>query len=925
MAAKEIKAILSLKDKKFNKGIGNTQKNVMKFTGAIVAVGAAVAAATVATAHFLDETIKASRAAGSTAEDFSALRYAADLSGISMENLSKGLRKITEPSTMAQKEFDRLGISITTVSGSAKTQNEILNDLADSYGDMVSPADKAASAVRIFGDKGAEMVNMIGGGSEKLKSMTDEAKKLGLVFSEKAGEAAEKFNDSTTKLIGSIKGLVQQTTGAIIEFMNEAGVMETLSGAIQSVTGWWMSLDDSTKKIIITIGGAIVGISALILVIMAFTALAPAVGAAITVMTGGLNLIVLAVVAAIAAFAAIAYGAIKYWDQVKQAIQPAIEAVQMLVAEIKNALQPIGAAFAQIGADVKEALGSVIKNFKEFAGISDDSTKNLSVLGTIAKVIFAGISTIILIAIMPFKLLYTIISGIVDAIIGLGSAMKNVLSGDFKKAGEAAAGAMKRIKTMGIDIKDQFVATGQKIKNSFKNIGVTMDTKKAQKSIKKIKNSITGLKDAAKKGGGDAGNELVSSLQEATGKISSWAGQIGSIVGGVSDLMTNSMSQALDAMSDKFDIYSNTYSKSQEKQIEAVSKAEDEKIAMMSSRYDEELSALKMHEENKLGIIQNGASERVLALDEEYQAAQEKQEEEFERWMEQEEIRYEAEKELLLVKAIDKEQRLLVESLMDQDYKGYVQNQEFLHKQKMEKLTSDHIAKTKTSEDLYTTEKIATETKTKKLLETMTEEKNKNLEKAEEEKNAKLKQLEEKKLADEKLLKKLSLLMNWKAEKSQFEQTKGMQIASTILQGIAGAAGAFAMAVGSIPLPFGAILGGIMAALVLTMSAASAAQIGMQTIPPPASLYMAGGGYLSGPSHSAGGISANLEGGEGIIDKYRTQKLIESVDSTTGGKSVNIIFKAGAIQNSGEAMDESFIDKISYALSRRLERDGVFA
>jgi len=37
---------------------------------------------TVSAAHFLDETIKALRAAGSTAEDFSALRYAADLSGI---------------------------------------------------------------------------------------------------------------------------------------------------------------------------------------------------------------------------------------------------------------------------------------------------------------------------------------------------------------------------------------------------------------------------------------------------------------------------------------------------------------------------------------------------------------------------------------------------------------------------------------------------------------------------------------------------------------------------------------------------------------------------------------------------------------------------------------------------------------------------
>jgi hypothetical protein len=170
------------------------------------------------------------------------------------------------------------------------------------------------------------------------------------------------------------------------------------------------------------------------------------------------------------------------------------------------------------------------------------------------------------------------------------------------------------------------------------------------------------------------------------------------------------------------------------------------------------------------------------------------------------------------------------------------------------------------------------------------------------------------------------MLMNWKAEQGIFEQTKGMKISETLITGIAGAASAFAMAAGSIPI-VGIILGAVLMAAVLAMTFASVAQIAMQRPPAaPAALFLASGGVLSGPSHAQGGIPATMEGGEAVIDRARTERLLDSFDMMTGaGRGINVYFEQGAIINNGKEAGEALIDQIADAFARKLERQGVYA
>jgi len=914
---KEILAKLKLDSKEFVGKLDESHKSVLKITAGMTAISAAVVTAAKFTANYRDEVLKASRAAGSSVEDFSALRHAADLSGVSMDQLAKGLRKLNSPSDEAKKTMASLGVSLTDASGQMKTQSQLLYDVADAIKGIDAPAQKSAATVAIFGGKAAGMINMLNGGSAELQKLTAEAERMGLTFDTKAALASELFNDNIQRVTGSVKGLVMTLTDGIIELVNTSGIMDTLAKAVQGVTGWWKSLDDSTKSTIVTIGAVVAGIAALILGVSAIIAIAPAVGAAITTMTGGLNLVVVAIAAAIAAFAAIAVEAITYWDQVKTAVDPALQSIKDAIDDLGEAVQPIADLLSAAGDAISDAFGNISSDFLSWLGITDDMTGKISVLGTIAKAVFAGIGAAIIIVIGVFQTLNNTIELVGTAIEQLGVAFyEAIVNQDF----DAAKAALSKISDAAQKLKDDFVGMGDRIKQSFSNIVVTVDASKAKKSLKDFENDLNRI------GGTDEEPAWIKSMKKYVGLIGGTIQQLGGMLGQVADMISAPIQEGIARNNRNFEIMTGRYSQMMEEMIASTEAAEDEKIARLSEKYDQQIAALKNAEKRKNDIISFAANERLLMMDAEYQAAKELAEQQFLEKMEIDAANYELEKEFLLQKAIDKEQRAITEEIMDQDFKLYMENQQALHDQKMNQMAKDYAAKVKTEDAATKATLKANEELSKETIKAITEQKNNDLEKAEELKNAKLKALEEKKQRDEKLLKKAQILMNWKAEQSEFKSTQGMKIAQTVVSGVAGAAQAFAMAAGTIPI-VGIILGAVLAAAVLAMTFASVAQMAMQQPPAaPAALFLATGGVMDGPSHAAGGIYANLEGGEGVIDKARTEKLINSIDEATGSsKGLQIIFQPGAIVNNGEAVDDSFIDRISYAISRRLERQGVYA
>lgn len=226
---------LGLDSAQFSAGLKASQANLAKF-GKTVAVGfAAVATAAVAAGAAMgvavkgaidnaDALSKAAQKAGVTTEALSRLKYAADYSDVSLEQLTGGLGRLSK--TMldiangakgpAATAFKALGISVTDASGKLRNSDAVFVEIADRFGRMEDGATKTALAISLFGKAGAELIPLLNSGKDGLAAMADESDRLGLTISTRTGKAAEAFNDTLTKIGNILGGVVNKVMEAAL-------------------------------------------------------------------------------------------------------------------------------------------------------------------------------------------------------------------------------------------------------------------------------------------------------------------------------------------------------------------------------------------------------------------------------------------------------------------------------------------------------------------------------------------------------------------------------------------------------------------------------------------------------------------------------------------------------------------------------------
>lgn len=182
--------------------------------GAALAVGVTVAGMVKTAIDAADELGKTSQKVGVTVEQLSALKYAGSLADVSMGQLSVGLKQLSKNSLEAAAgsksqlgAFKALGIEIRNVDGNLKSNNDLVYELADRFAALKDSNLKTAIAMKIFGKSGADLIPLLNSGAEGLKTMRDEAERLGLIIDERTAKAAEQFNDNLTRLKSSASGL----------------------------------------------------------------------------------------------------------------------------------------------------------------------------------------------------------------------------------------------------------------------------------------------------------------------------------------------------------------------------------------------------------------------------------------------------------------------------------------------------------------------------------------------------------------------------------------------------------------------------------------------------------------------------------------------------------------------------------------------
>lgn len=229
---------------------------------AAAAVGAALAQGVGAALNNADDLGKMAQKVGVGVEALSELKYAADLSDVSLDQLGTGLKRLGSNMAAvaggakgpAAEAFKALGLSVTDAAGQLKAPDELFKEIAGKFGPMADGAGKTALAMAIFGKSGADLIPMLNSGSTGLAAMAEEARKLGVVIDEKTAKAAETFNDNITRLKTAAGGVTVQLAAGL------APALASISTVFVDVAKNTTLMDGVSRVLAGTLKGLVTGV-----------------------------------------------------------------------------------------------------------------------------------------------------------------------------------------------------------------------------------------------------------------------------------------------------------------------------------------------------------------------------------------------------------------------------------------------------------------------------------------------------------------------------------------------------------------------------------------------------------------------------------------------------------------------------------------
>lgn len=253
------------------------------------AAGAALAAALSvnAIADFVRSSVDAADAAGKSAQatglmvdEYTALKYAAELAGVGTEKLDGALGKFNKTIDKAgqggksqAETFARLGISVRDAEGNIKSSGALLAEVADKFQQLPDGVQKSALAMELFGKSGTAMIPLLNAGSSGLEEMRKEAEALGVVIGPEQAARSEVFNDNLTKIGQASDGAANKIAGELLpalvdlsELMLDLNKNTDASGIFSDVLGGALKLLATIAIIVgatfVTVGQAIGGAAA---------------------------------------------------------------------------------------------------------------------------------------------------------------------------------------------------------------------------------------------------------------------------------------------------------------------------------------------------------------------------------------------------------------------------------------------------------------------------------------------------------------------------------------------------------------------------------------------------------------------------------------------------------------------------------------
>jgi len=217
--------------------MGNALRGALAPLTALMGGGAAVGLWRMvsATTAAGDSLAKMSQRTGIAVEALQELKFGAAREGVdgatfdtAMKDFNKNIGEARNGVGEALPLFKKLGIDLNDSAGNARTNKDIMDDLADAMARIKDPASKAALANKVMGESGAKMTLLLSKGREGIAAYGVEARNLGII-TESQAKAAEEMANKTENMGRAWDGLSASITEKLLP---------VLGPVIVQITNW---------------------------------------------------------------------------------------------------------------------------------------------------------------------------------------------------------------------------------------------------------------------------------------------------------------------------------------------------------------------------------------------------------------------------------------------------------------------------------------------------------------------------------------------------------------------------------------------------------------------------------------------------------------------------------------------------------------
>ena len=234
--AQEVSYIIRARDaysamhKGADKAVDRTAQNLKRASGVMVIATGAVSASLFAmvktTANSADHLSKLEARLGISAEGFSSLAHAAEMSDISMSTLEMSMQRQTRRLSEAAQGTGQAVAALDSLGLSAKAlkdmkPEEAFMKIAAEMEKVPSKADRARIAMQLWDTEGVKLNQMIAEGTENIEALRERAELLGLTFDSQTAAASARLNDEISDLGNMAIGVKNTFSKDLIPFFGE--------------------------------------------------------------------------------------------------------------------------------------------------------------------------------------------------------------------------------------------------------------------------------------------------------------------------------------------------------------------------------------------------------------------------------------------------------------------------------------------------------------------------------------------------------------------------------------------------------------------------------------------------------------------------------------------------------------------------------